>query len=231
VVGISHTKLNVAIKTRQSSIIIHGNEGQQHKNTAVDQAIAWITQYSQAIGDYCPHSTRLFIPHCYTKQDLFRIYKLELADLPEPPRTLTYAWFVKILKTHFPDLHMASKLMLGVCDECLRLSEARRKCTNELEKAAFRQAQTAHLNLQRAERVMYQARKLQASADPASCWSIIVDYTDRYLFLFESVSCITHISTGLKSLSMFLFLKGGFMPLDLKLSVQDSLIMDFVSGN
>ncbi len=91
---------------------------------------------------------------------------------------LSLSWFSHTVAVHFPHLHMASKLLLGVCDECLRLSEAKNKCSTEQEKAAYTQAKTIHLELQRAERIAYVKRKLLAETDPASYWNMIVDYTD-----------------------------------------------------
>lgn len=169
----------MCVRTRESAVLIHGNEGTIHRSPISELAIAWIGRYSQEVGDYCPRSGKLYIPHCYTRRDLHGVYRMEMQDVPGVDRILTVAWFSQLMRRHFPHLHLASRLMLGVCDECLRLSEARRKCTNEMEKAAFKRAQTIHLELQRAERVAYQARKLQSSTDPTGSWSIIVDYTDR----------------------------------------------------
>ncbi len=63
---------------------------------------------------------------------------------------------------------MSSKLLLRVCDECLRLSEVKNKCSNEQEKAAYTRAKTIHLELQRAEHIVYAKCKLLAETDPAS---------------------------------------------------------------
>lgn len=207
-----------AMDTRESVVYIHGNESRLSNNPTIESAIAWIGIYSQQIGDYCPRSGRLYIPHCYTKRDLYNMYKLELEDIPGEQPFVQVAYFGKLLAKHFPHLHMASKLMLGVCDECLHLSEVRRKCTNELEKAAYKQAHSQHLALQRAERIAYQTRKLMASTDPLSCWSIIIDYTDRYycycsiFFIFFLV--LKTLLSGLRYHSMSLFQRVGFVLTD-----------------
>jgi len=168
-----------AIATRDYSVIIHGNTGRIALNPVTDQATGWLSLYSENIGDYCPRSGKLYIPHCYTRSDLYRIYIFEMRAVPGTLQVLNKSWFCKVLKKRFPHVHLASKLMLGFCDECISLTEARLKASNEQEKAAYQRAQTLHFELQRGERVAYQRRKLQASTDPHGCWSIIIDFTDR----------------------------------------------------
>jgi hypothetical protein len=136
--------------------------------------------YSEQIGDFCLRSGKLFIPHCYTRTDLYRVYVLELRELPNTTQVLNLSWFSRVMKIRFPQLHLACRLMLGFCDECIQLTEARLKASNEQEKATYQRAQTLHFELQRGERVAYQRRKLQAATDPHSCWSVIIDFTDRY---------------------------------------------------
>lgn len=144
-----------------------------------ESAIAWISKYSEQIGDFCPRSGKLFIPHCYTRADLWRVYVVDIrATYGSGSKILNVAWFSRIMKKSFPLLHLACRLMLGFCDECIRLTEARLKASNEEEKAAYQRAQTLHFELQRAERVAYQRRKQQAASDPHSCWSVIIDFTD-----------------------------------------------------
>ena len=70
--------------------------------------------------------------------------------------------------------------MLGSCDDCIRLSESCRKCSNQLEKDAWKFAQTQHLQLQRAECISYQSQKIQSETNPLQCWSIILDYTEKF---------------------------------------------------
>jgi hypothetical protein len=171
-----------ALATRDHTVHIHGSEGRMIIKTTTSVAVGWISLYSEQIADYCPRSGKLFIPHCYTRTDLYRIYLDEMRATPATTDVLSVQWFCRLLKSRFPLLHLASRVMLGFCDECLSLSEARLKASNEEEKAAYRRAQTAHFELQRAERVAYHKRKLQAQTDPYSYWSIIIDYTDRYYY-------------------------------------------------
>jgi hypothetical protein len=179
ILGVSRSKLLQAVASRNHTIHIHGNEGTISLQPHIMQAIAWISRYAEQIADYCPRSGKLFIPHCYTRTDLWRVYIDEMRVTPNTTTVVKLAWFSRLLKIRFPHLHLASRLMLGFCDECVRLTEARLKASNEEEKTAFKRAQTLHFELQRAERVSYHRRKLQASSDPHSYWSVIIDYTER----------------------------------------------------
>lgn len=170
--------------TRDFTVQIHGNEGRLSLNPVTEQASAWISLYSEQIGDFCPRSGKLYIPHCYTRTDLYRVYIAEMHELSSNADVLTIQWFCRVFKTRFPRLHLASRLMLGFCDECIRLTEARLKASNEEEKATYKRAQTLHFELQCAEQVAYQHRKLQASTDPHGCWSVIIDFTDRYIKIY-----------------------------------------------
>ena len=170
----------MAINTRNYTMFIHGNKGCIHFSTVTDQAVAWISLYSKNIGDYYPRSAKFYIPHCYTYSDLYHIYISEMRGISNTSKVLNKPWFCKVMKKCFPQVHLASKLMLGFCDECITLTEARLKASNEEEKAAYQRAQALHFELQRGERVAYQRRKLQASTDPHGCWSVIIDFTDRY---------------------------------------------------
>lgn len=170
------------MQTRDFTVVIHGNEGRLSLRTTTESAVAWISKYSEEIGDFCPRSGKLFIPHCYTRTDLFRVYVVDMRATFGPGTSIVNcAWFGRLMKSRFPLLHLACKLMLGFCDECIRLTEARLKASNDDEKAAYQRAQSLHFELQRAERVSYQRRKLQAAGDPHGCWSVILDFTDSYV--------------------------------------------------
>jgi len=156
ILGIRRKKLIVAVNSRSSTVLIHGNSGKQSVRLPTVICASWISWYSEQVADHCPRSQKLYIPHCYTRSDLYRIYLDNVRATPDAATIINIKWFCRVLKKQFTHLHMASKVQLGFCDECIKLTEARLKATTEEEKASYRHAQTLHFELQRAERVAYQ---------------------------------------------------------------------------
>ena len=155
VMGIGRRKFSACMDSRHSTVIVHGNIGRVHLNVRHEHAIAWTQDYVTNIGDYCPRSGKLYLPHCYTRADLYALYKEQ--NSLEGQSVLSSTWFGRLFKKNFPHVHTACRLMLGYCDECIKLSESRRKCSNQYEKDAWKFAHGQHLQLQQAECIAYQS--------------------------------------------------------------------------
>ena len=98
-----------------------------------------------------------------------------MKDIPGAPTFFVY--FAK----HFAKVKFPKRTRLAVCDLCVKLRTNKLLTTTKQEKRVIRSLMRDHTTLHRAERELYAVRKKDAQRCPEQSWSIIMDFSDKFL--------------------------------------------------
>jgi hypothetical protein len=141
------------------------------------EAIAWMNNYFDLIGDYLPHHMAIHLPSGLTK---VLVYQKMVTDFKERNKSniIGQSNFFKIWERHFPNVKIPKENRFTKCDTCSIIKLEKEKTNNKEKLMELNHLLDDHIKLQMEQRKRYHSIREQAETD-MTIMSVIIDGMDQ----------------------------------------------------
>ena len=145
------------------TIQVHGNIGRMYQSSKTSNAISWLRNFVEGIGEQQPNSSYIHLPSYLNKSDLYEDYVNDMKMNNEP--YIHSSHFAKIWKEHFPLITIPAQTKLGRCTTCTSFENRRQQIQTQEELLIFKKERRQHFQLVSSEREALSRRKIVAKVN------------------------------------------------------------------
>ena len=146
-----------------NTIQVYGNIGRMHQSSKTSNAISWLRNFVEGIGEQQPNSSYIHLPSYLNKSDLYEDYVNDMKMNNEPYIHLSH--FAKIWKEHFPLITIPAQTKLGRCTTCTSFENRKQQIQTQEELLIFKKERRQHFQLVSSEREALSRRKIVAKVN------------------------------------------------------------------
>ncbi|XP_066266678.1 uncharacterized protein [Branchiostoma lanceolatum] len=140
-------------------------------------AQVWLEDLARRDGDKMPDAEKILLPASWTVNDVFLYYQEENKD--EPVKPLKRTQFLKVWRKHCSHIKIPKFSRFAKCTVCDNLKKALLQATTKIKREEVRDARSAHILLQKLQRMKYYKHSRKARTKPSQYMSIIIDGMDQ----------------------------------------------------
>jgi hypothetical protein len=178
--GISPRTLNRRQNdVRQGKLVwVHGNKGstgRPHSDKGMVWRAAMLDYFTD--GEHDPENGHIELP-VTTEDDVYEEIKRDLEVIGEKDH-ICPSTFRSIWRKEFPHVIIPEKQRLGLCEECVEITDLLRREKDPVKRIQLKQRRSEHRKFFKSQRQKYCQHRLLAEQQPDQYLSIIIDAMDQ----------------------------------------------------